>query len=122
MASPRPAGPRAASLREPFATLVGSGTSLVSVIATSNITGAVTDIAAVVEAVRAKNPEVYVVTTASSTPHTASSTYTPGASTPSTSPRTRCSATAATLSPTSRRPSPNCTTTSSPPQAREPGP
>ncbi|MFF3492000.1 aminotransferase class V-fold PLP-dependent enzyme [Streptomyces sp. NPDC002795] len=44
------------------AALVDAGTSLVSVIATSNITGAVTDIAAVVAAVRAKNPEVYVVT------------------------------------------------------------
>ncbi|MGP3769417.1 aminotransferase class V-fold PLP-dependent enzyme [Streptomyces sp. SDT5-1] len=43
------------------ADLVDEGTSLVSVIATSNITGAVTDIAAVVAAVRAKNPDVYVV-------------------------------------------------------------
>ncbi|RFC77220.1 aminotransferase class V-fold PLP-dependent enzyme [Streptomyces sp. AcE210] len=44
------------------AALVDSHTSLVSVIATSNITGAVTDVAAVVAAVRARNPDVYVVT------------------------------------------------------------
>ncbi|AGP52280.1 aminotransferase class V-fold PLP-dependent enzyme [Streptomyces rapamycinicus] len=45
-----------------IAGLVDAGTSLVSVIATSNITGAITDIPAVVEAVRAKNPQAYVVT------------------------------------------------------------
>ncbi|WP_327664864.1 MULTISPECIES: aminotransferase class V-fold PLP-dependent enzyme [unclassified Streptomyces] len=44
------------------AALVDEGTSLVSVIATSNITGAVTDIPAVVAAVRAKNPDAYVIT------------------------------------------------------------
>ncbi|RII20593.1 putative cysteine desulfurase [Streptomyces sp. YIM 130001] len=46
---------------EAIAQLVDSGTSLVSVIATSNITGAITDVAAVVRAVRARNPETYVV-------------------------------------------------------------
>ncbi|WP_331773169.1 aminotransferase class V-fold PLP-dependent enzyme (plasmid) [Embleya sp. NBC_00888] len=44
-----------------IAELVDTGTSLVSVIATSNITGAVIDVPAVVEAVRAKNPDVYIV-------------------------------------------------------------
>ncbi|MDN3057160.1 aminotransferase class V-fold PLP-dependent enzyme [Streptomyces sp. SRF1] len=47
-----------------LAALVDTGTSLVSVIATSNITGAITDIPAVVAAVRAKNPAVHIVTDA----------------------------------------------------------
>jgi selenocysteine lyase/cysteine desulfurase len=46
------------------AELVDEGTSLVSVIATSNITGAVTDIAAVAAAVRARNPDVFILTDA----------------------------------------------------------
>ncbi|AXK37725.1 aminotransferase class V-fold PLP-dependent enzyme [Streptomyces armeniacus] len=43
------------------AELVDAETSLVSVIATSNITGAITDIPALVEAVREKNPGVHVI-------------------------------------------------------------
>ncbi|MFJ8048328.1 aminotransferase class V-fold PLP-dependent enzyme [Streptomyces luteogriseus] len=44
-----------------IAGLVDSSTSLVSVIATSNISGAITDIPAVVKAVRDKNPDVHVI-------------------------------------------------------------
>ncbi|WP_199830113.1 aminotransferase class V-fold PLP-dependent enzyme [Streptomyces viridochromogenes] len=44
-----------------IADLVDSGTSLVSVIATSNISGTITDIPAVIKAARAKNPHVYTI-------------------------------------------------------------
>lgn len=49
---------------EAVAALVDKDTCLVSVMSASNISGSVMDLAGIVKAVRAKNPEVYVISDA----------------------------------------------------------
>ena len=49
---------------EAVAALVDEGTCLVSVMSASNISGSVMDLAGIVKAARAKNPEVYVISDA----------------------------------------------------------